>query len=45
MSGKDTSFNADILAQIAKVGEATPVIEEELPLEYPFVEDAALNLY
>ena len=45
MSGKDTSFNADILAQIAKVGEASPVTEEELPLEYPFVEDAALNLY
>jgi hypothetical protein len=44
MSGKDTSFNADILAQIAKVASTEDVMEE-LPMDYPFVEDAALNLY
>lgn len=41
MVGKDTSFNADIIAQIKAVGET----EEPVPEDYPFVEEATLNLY
>ena len=46
MVGKETSFNSDLLAQIAKVASTEPVEEmEELPMDYPFTEEAALNLY
>jgi hypothetical protein len=41
MSGKDTSFNADIVEQIRAVGE----VEESVPEDYPFVEEVTLNLY
>jgi hypothetical protein len=44
MSGKDTSFNSDIVAQLALVGQ-TNEVEEELPVDYPFTEEVALNLY
>jgi len=44
MVGKETSYTNDLLAQIQKVAQTAPV-EEELPMDYPFTEDAALNLY
>ena len=46
MVGKDTSFNADILAQLsAATGGPTGEEMEDLPVDYPFVEDEELNLY
>lgn len=45
MSGKDTSFNSDILAQLAAISQTEEETLEELPTDYPFVEEAALNLY
>jgi len=44
MVGKTTAFNADLLKQIAAVS-STEEVEEQLPMDYPFVEDADLNLY
>jgi len=43
MSGKDTSFTNDMLAQIKAVAATEDL--EELPMDYPFVEEASLNLY
>lgn len=55
MVGKDTSFNADILAQLPPVTgsneESTEEIDniwyefDQVPADYPFVEDESINLY
>ena len=44
MVGKETSFTGDLLKQIAAVAPSEEKLEE-LPMDYPFTEEAALNLY
>jgi len=44
MVGKETSFTGDLLKQIAAVAPSEETLEE-LPMDYPFVEESSLNLY